>query len=194
MALNGKINVMLTPLVSQLGLTMSGAVADVDPLTTVTITGDVSPVDINFEKSGIQADGDAHGNPLGTAQPYEDIRRGHAYNEHTLTGELNDDLSGEGGDDWLEGGSGNDFMHGGTGNDLMEGGADRDILSGEGDNDRIYGNTRISTATAIANGNAASGSGQKGDWLSGNAGADNDVLVEATNDASYEPYCKGRAA
>ncbi|MDD5058244.1 MAG: putative Ig domain-containing protein, partial [Sideroxydans sp.] len=70
------------------------------------------------------------------------------------------------------------------GDDLIEGGAGRDIIWGYGGNDRIYADTQIDTATAIANGNKDADSGQMGEWLSGNegddilvAGADNDVLA-----------------
>ena len=180
-----------------------------DPQTTLTIVGDISPTDTDFGKDGIQADGDALNNPLGTAQPYEDILGGSAGNDHILSGELNDDVGGGGGDDWIEGGNGNDYIHGDTGNDLIEGGAASDILLGGNGNDRLYANIKIDTAAAIANGNNDTGSGQKGDWLTGDAGddtliagADNDVLAGGAGadlliagagddnilgDADYEP-------
>ena len=157
--------------------------AEQTPEPTLTITGDITPVDTKPDP-GIQADGDAQGNPYGTGgAPYEDILGGSAGNDHILAGELNDDVAGEAGDDWIEGGSGNDYLGGRSGDDLIEGGAGSDILIGEEGNDRLYANSKVDTATAIENGNNDMGSGQKGDWLAGNdgddllvGGADNDVL------------------
>lgn len=167
-------------------LTLNGVDEAQDPQTTLTLTGDINPTDIDPSKDGIQAQGDAQGNPIGDAQPYEDILSGSAGNDHILSGELNDDIGSGAGDDWIEGGGGSDYIHGETGNDLIEGGTGSDILIGEDGNDRLYANAKIDTAAAIDSdsGNNDSGSGQKGDWLSGNAGddtlvagADNDVLA-----------------
>jgi len=154
------------------------------PTTTLTITGDITPTDIDPSTPGIQAQGDARGSPIGTSQPYGDILGGSDGNDHILAGELNDDVGGGAGDDWIEGGNGNDYLGGRTGDDLIEGGAGKDLLFGESGDDQLYADTRIDIATAIANGDSDTGSGQKGDWLSGNAGddtlvagADNDVLT-----------------
>jgi VCBS repeat-containing protein len=151
---------------------------------TLTINGDVGPTDTNPSKPGIQADADAQGNPIGTSQPYSDILLGSAGNDHILSGALNDDVSSGGGDDWIEGGSGSDYLYGDVDNDRIEGGADSDVLIGGDGNDKLYANAQVETADAIASGNSDSGTGQKGDWLSGNAGndtliggADNDVLA-----------------
>lgn len=166
---------------SNLGLYLGDMATQVTPLT---INGDIKPTDTAPSVAGIQADANAQGNPIGTAQPYEDILVGSAGNDHILSGELNDDVNAGAGDDWVEGGNGNDYIGGRTGNDLIEGGAGSDILAGEEGNDRIYGNTKTDAATAIANGNNDTGSSLKGDWLAGNAGddtliagADNDVLT-----------------
>ncbi len=75
-------------------------------------------------------------------------------------------------------------LAGGNGPNSLEGGAGSDILSGGAENDRLYADTRIDGATAIANGNiVGSGSNVKGDWLAGGSGDDtlvggiaNDVL------------------
>ncbi|OGA32302.1 MAG: hypothetical protein A3F75_13230 [Betaproteobacteria bacterium RIFCSPLOWO2_12_FULL_64_23] len=158
--------------------------APTDPQTTLTIAGDISPTDTNPSTPGIQAAGDAQGNPIGTTGFYEDILSGSAGNDHIQGGALNDDIGGDAGDDWIEGGSGSDYVWGGANNDLIEGGTESDILVGGDGNDRLYANTQTDTAAAIASGNSDMGSGQKGDWLSGNAGndiliagADNDVLA-----------------
>lgn len=155
-----------------------------DTPTTLTITGDVLPEDTNPGKAGIQAAGNAHGNPIGTAQPYSDILLGSAGNDHIQAGELDDDVAAGAGDDWVEGGNGNDYLRGETGNDLIHGGAGRDILIGEAGNDRLYAAAQTDLSAAIDAGNTDTGSGQQGDWLTGNAGddsliagADNDVLA-----------------
>ncbi|MDZ7656240.1 MAG: hypothetical protein U0997_09870 [Sulfurimicrobium sp.] len=154
------------------------------PVTPLTLTGDILPTDTNPGTDGIQAAGDAQGNPLGTAQPYEDILVGSEGNDRIQSGELDDNIGGRGGDDWIEGGNGSDYVNGEEGNDLIEGGAGADILAGDAGDDRIYGNAKIEITAAIASGNSDPGTGQKGDWLSGNegddaliAGADNDVLA-----------------
>ncbi|WP_434516152.1 M10 family metallopeptidase C-terminal domain-containing protein [Dechloromonas sp. ARDL1] len=154
------------------------------PTTSATITGDIIPADTDTSKEGIQAAGDAYGNPLGEAGAYGDILFGSAGNDWILPGDLDDDVNGLGGDDWISGGSGRDFINGADGNDLLEGEAGSDILSGDAGDDKLYSDNRIDTAVAIENGNTQSGSGQKGSWLSGNegndtlvSGADNDVLA-----------------
>jgi Ca2+-binding RTX toxin-like protein len=163
----------------------------VDLVPTTTITGDISPDDIDAEKAGIQAAADANGNPVGQAGPYEDILGGTAGNDHIMSGELNDDVGGEAGDDWIEGGVGSDYLHGGTGNDIVEGGEGSDIIGGEDGDDWLFGASKTSTdlaqavADAIESGDNDSGTGNKGDWLTGwgqgddtlVAGADNDVLT-----------------
>ncbi len=56
---------------------------------------------------------------------------------------------------------------------LLEGKGGSDILRGGGGNDRLYADSRIGAATAIANGNiVGSGSSLKGDWLAGGIGDD----------------------
>ncbi len=145
--------------------------------TTLTLTGDLAPNDADPAKAGIQAVCDAEGNPIdGAAQPYADMLAGTAGNDHIIGGELNDDIGGGkslgAGDDWVEGGAGSDYIWTGLGIDLIEGGTQSDILSGGDGNDQLYGDTKIATADAIANGNTDTGTGQKGDWLAGNAGDD----------------------
>jgi Ca2+-binding RTX toxin-like protein len=108
--------------------------------------------------------------------------------------------NGVGNSDWVIGGAGRDLIVAGAGDDLVEAGADGvwigavngmaitdvggDIVNGGQGNDEIYGDTKISLALAIANGNTQGASGVKGDWLSGGEGDDivvggngNDVLT-----------------
>lgn len=65
-----------------------------------------------------------------------------------------------------------DALYGGTLNDAIIGGSGGDILDGWTGDDRLYADTQIDVATAIAQGNAQTGSGLKGDWLGGGAGDD----------------------
>jgi len=60
---------------------------------------------------------------------------GHAF----ISGDTNDLLRGEGGDDYLDGGAGNDEIHGGDGNDTVIGGPGNDELFGSAGNDTITG-------------------------------------------------------
>jgi Ca2+-binding RTX toxin-like protein len=60
----------------------------------------------------------------------------------------------------------------GTAN-ILVGGTGSDILSGGAGNDRLYADSQISVATAIANSNiVGSGINAKGDWLAGGSGDD----------------------
>ena len=169
----------------ELGLAMAGpGAAPADPVTTRDIYGDIAPADSNPATAGIQAARDAQGNLVGTAQPYEDILVGSAANEHISSGALDDNIGGNGGDDWIEGGVGADHVFGDEGDDLIEGGTGADILIGGTGGDRLYAGTRIGVEQAIVDGNSQTGSGLKGDWLSGEAdddtliaGADNDILA-----------------
>ncbi|MBU1777705.1 MAG: hypothetical protein KJ899_13855 [Gammaproteobacteria bacterium] len=173
--------------------------APVDPVYTTTITGDIIPTDASANP-GIQPIGDANGNPTGEAGAYADLLKGTVGNDHIVTGELNDEVFGLGGDDWIEGGNGNDYIigddavyfwaNGIAGNDIIEGGADADILIGNAGDDWLFGETNSSgdltqaVADAVLQGSTATGTGLKGDWLNGGEGEDtligsdgNDVLT-----------------
>ncbi|MHB8165765.1 MAG: putative Ig domain-containing protein [Sulfuricella sp.] len=84
-------------------------------------------------------------------------------------------LEGSAGNDTIIAGGVDDFLYGYAGDDRLYGGAGLDYLDGEAGDDRLYADTQVDTATAIAQGNAQSGSGREGDWLNGGAG--NDILV-----------------
>ncbi|MDO8742744.1 MAG: putative Ig domain-containing protein [bacterium] len=106
-------------------------------------------------------------------------------NDHIMSGADDDIINAtQGGSDFIEAGTGRDKVYAGAGNDVLTGGADGDILSGGTGDDRLYADAQITTAAAIAQGNAQNGSGQQGDWLAGGSGADtllgssgNDVLT-----------------
>ena len=152
-----------------MGLTMSGPVADINPATTRDIYGDLTPDgsgntdDLgNLVTNGVAAPGRADG------------LNDSSGNDHIMSGG-GDDLiyAFKGGDDIIEAGAGQDKVIDQGGNNVIIGGADGDILLGGADNDRLYADTQITVAAAIATGNIPnSGSGLKGDWLSGGAGDD----------------------
>ena len=85
-------------------------------------------------------------------------------------------------DSVLDGLGGNDTLAGYNGADTLTGGGGTDILDGGGGNDTLYAESEMSVAEAIAAGNIPnSGTGERGDWLSGVA--DNDTLIgSAGND------------
>jgi Ca2+-binding RTX toxin-like protein len=171
-----------------LGLNMTGAVADVNPSTSLDINGDLAPMNFNTGAVGVQTQTDSLGNiktnPATPEVDRADSLCDSAGNDHIVSGGGNDTISANrGGDDLIDAGSGRDWVQGGAGADVLTGGADGDILDGGSGNDRIYADNQISTAIAIANGNSQSGTGLQGDWLAGGAGDDtlvgsngNDVL------------------
>ena len=83
--------------------------------------------------------------------------------------------------DVIDAGAGQDHVFAGMGNDVIIGGTGSDALDGFGGNDRIYADNFISVADAITLGNSQTGTGLRGDALSGDSG--NDTLVgSAGND------------
>jgi Ca2+-binding RTX toxin-like protein len=165
-----------------LGLNMTGAVAEQNPQTTNTITGDLAPVDTSTSHQqpdgGVHAWTDVLGNLLvnGAAPNRADTLYDSSGNDYIVSGGGDDIIyATRGGDDRIEAGSGRDSVIGGAGNDVILGGADGDILSGGAGNDRLYADTQMDVATAIAQGNSQTGIGQQGDWLAGGAG--DDILV-----------------
>ena len=86
------------------------------------------------------------------ADPF--VGTGNALNNEITGGDLDDTLSGLGGNDTLEGGLGADTLSGGDGNDELDGGAGADNMSG-GDGNDIYevddaGDVVTETATATS--------------------------------------------
>ncbi|MBN8516671.1 MAG: M10 family metallopeptidase C-terminal domain-containing protein [Candidatus Accumulibacter sp.] len=147
------------------------ATEEPDPPTPIlTVNGDIVPTDVQPEVPGIQALGDAQGNPIGEAGAYEDMLSGSAGNDHLLAGELNDDVGSGDGDDWIEGGNGQDYLHGENGNDLIEGGNGSDIVFGEAGNDRLYGDT--SYIDGSLHGNDFLDGGNGNDQIAGEGGTD----------------------
>ena len=160
----------------------------VDPQTNgQPIQGDLKPIDSDPAQQGDQFAADEYGNlVVGTeAEPDRaDTLYDRPGNDRIISGGGNDVINAtRGGDNVIEAGSGRDWVYGGIGNDIIIGGAGADILQGGNGNDRLYAGDKITLEQAITQGRSQSGTGLKGDWLSGNngddilvGGADNDVL------------------
>ncbi len=164
------------------GLTMNGAATVANPTTTRDIVGDFGPQDFTDANGNIVYHYDDLNNLVtdpGKAEARADTLNDSAGNDHILSGAGDDTISAtQGGDDLIEAGSGRDQVYAGAGNDVVIGGTEADILSGGAGDDRLYANTQMDVAIAIAQGNAQTGSGLKGDWLAGGAG--DDTLVGST--------------
>lgn len=179
------------------GLTMSGAIADINPTTTHDIKGDplihnatvsAIPGDWAVTSSVSNGDGtvtvdyylkDADGNPVeGGQQDRADSLAGTTANDHIISGAGNDVINAsQGGNDLIEAGSGRDIVYAGGGNDVIIGGTEGDILYGGAGDDRIYADIQIDTAAAIAQGNAHADLNAQGDILFGGAANDSMLLA-----------------
>ncbi|OFZ68762.1 MAG: hypothetical protein A2V79_10845 [Betaproteobacteria bacterium RBG_16_56_24] len=157
-----------------MGITLSGSAADVDPVTTRDIYGDLT------------SDGtpDDLGNSDGSAAPdRSDTLYDSAANDRIMGYGGNDIIRAfRGGDDIIDGGAGMDIVVDDGGNNVIMGGADGDVLVGCTGNDRIYADTQISVADAIGLGNTPNSSiNQRGDWLAGGSGEDT-LIGSASSD------------
>nr|WP_040579600.1 calcium-binding protein [Methylobacter tundripaludum] len=161
-----------------LNLTMTGAIAETNPQTTLDIAGDLASLN-----TGADALGNIITDPSQAEANREDTLYDSPGNDRILSG--NDIVTAlRGGNDLIEAGAGQDKFNGGAGNDVIIGCADNDILAGGANDDRLYADAPISVADAIAAGNSQTGSGQKGEWLAGESGDDtliggvgNDVIT-----------------
>jgi Ca2+-binding RTX toxin-like protein len=161
------------------------------PQTTRDIVGDLEALDTDPNTSGVQKGYDDLGNVVtdgNSAPDQDDTLFGGDSSDHIMAGGgddyIYDDTVFSFNPDWIEAGSGDDWVQANQGDDVIDGGSGTDVIQGEGGNDQIYGDTRTTVPDAIAAGEATPGTGEKGDWLVGNAGddvivgtADNDVLA-----------------
>ena len=116
----------------------------------------------------------------------------------TIVGEVGIVMAMQGGNDTINGSSGADILSAGDGNNLITGGgqalvasdwnAHEILLAGNGNN-RIYANTQVDLATALANQKTAAATGQQGAFIGVGdgdnlivGGNDNDVVFVGTGD------------
>lgn len=176
------------------GLNMTGAVADVNPTTTLDIVGDRAPL-----ITGVQIGYDSLSNIITDPNTPEanraDYLNGSTASDHITSGGGDDQIyATQGGNDLIETGSGRDWVGAGSGNDVIIGGAEGDILNGGDGNDRIYADSQIDVATAIAQGNTQTGTGLQGDWLAGGAGDDTNATFRMRRRINAAIINNGKAA
>jgi VCBS repeat-containing protein len=163
----------------ELGMTaMTGAAADVNPVTILDILGDQGSTTLK----------DANGNIVYTivassTNPLDDTITDSTGKDHIVSGGGNDTIrASQGGDDLIDTGAGRDIVVDDSGNNVIIGGSGGDVLIGGTGNDRIYADAQTSVADAIATGNTSnSGIAQSGDWLTGGAGDDTLVGSNASD-------------
>lgn len=168
------------------------------PTTTLTITGDLTPVDHDLSTPGIQTQVDDLGNiitdPSSPSPDREDTLYDSSGNDSIIAGGGNDQiLAYRGGDDWLKGGSGDDgiISRNDSGavsdKDILEGGSGADILFGGPDDDMVFAEDAGEMSDLITNGDTAQDVAGQGDFLNGGSGNDflygsdrNDILFGGT--------------
>jgi Ca2+-binding RTX toxin-like protein len=172
----------------ELGISLGNSAppAVVVPVVDLTLSGDLQPLDTDPGTSGVQLGYDALGNVIVTAEAApnrEDILFDSIGNDKLIGLGGNDILyAWRGGNDQLEGGAGQDYLAGGAGDDTLVGGTDSDVLLGGTDNDTLYGGAQVADlAAAILAFETQTGSGMRGDWLSGAEGTDT-LVGEAGDD------------
>jgi Ca2+-binding RTX toxin-like protein len=99
------------------------------------------------------------------------------------SGNVNDSVAGDSGDDLIDGAGGDDDINGGAGNDLIFGRSGNDTLSGGAGNDQLDGGT----------GNDSLLGGEGDDFIIGGLGADTVVGGSGYNSLAYdrEPRTQG---
>jgi len=130
------------------GLAMTGAVADIDPVTTLPLTGDLAPIDQNLNTAGIDSLGNVITDPATPEPGRADSLFDSAGNDLIISGGGDDWIyAHRGGDDVIDAGTGRDKVYGFGGDDVILGGDGSDILSGGADNDHLDGGVGIAKTT-----------------------------------------------
>jgi serralysin len=101
----------------------------------------------------------------------DDTRDGGNGNDAILGLAGNDTLNGDNGNDVLDGNNGRDNLAGGNGNDVLDGGADNDVLAGDNGDDMLDGNAGMDRLFG-GNGNDTINGGLGNDRMAGDNGAD----------------------
>jgi len=150
--------------------------------TARTILGDFTPQDFDPAEPGIQTQSDDLGNLVlsATAEPDRADQLNDSAGPDLIQSGGGDDVitAFRGGADTIQAGSGRDEVRAGAGEDVVEAGPDADLVYGEAGDDRLYADAKVELAAAISAGRTASGTGVRGDFLSGGDG--DDILVGST--------------
>ena len=159
--------------------------------TTRTIVGDLTPIDYDSSKDGVQMQTDNLNNIKCSNAPMEG-RSDLLYDD---TG--NERIEGAGGNDFIYQGKGDDLVLGGdgrdgigviegvvTGNDIIEGGAGADAIYGGDGDDQLFAESYGEMADLIAAGETTAGVGEQGDIIGGGDGDDN-IYGSNRNDALF---------
>ena len=118
--------------------------------TGLTITGDLTPIDFNANRAGVQMQFDALGNVICSSDPMPGRR------DYLSDGTGNERIEGKDGNDFIYQGAGDDLVLGGAGrdgigiwlnqpfgNDLVVGGPGADAIYGGGGNDQLFGESQV---------------------------------------------------
>jgi len=154
----------------QLGIALDAGEPATPPEISLTLVGDLAPIDTNPAAPGIQEGYDLLDNvKVGTtAAPDRDDTLYDSDGNDLLQGLGGNDtlLAIRGGNDRLEGGDGDDRLEGGAGLDRLDGGTGKDTLLGGDGDDHLLGGA----------GEDSLQGGNDNDWLEG--GAERDSLYE----------------
>jgi Ca2+-binding RTX toxin-like protein len=143
----------------ELGITLGAPQASTPPSTSLDITGDQKPLDMDPNTEGVQTQTDALGNLIIDPGQPEPGRKDTLFDS---TG--NDRLQGLGGQDILNAQRGGD--------DILEGGAGSDILLDSAGDNLLYADQQQDFQTFQNASQTAVSTGQRGDLLGSGAGND----------------------
>lgn len=175
----------------QLGISLAETLTTLP--TTLSIVGDLKPVDIDTGQDGLQTGTDDLGNLITDPAQPDPGRQDTLYDspgDDKIESFAGDDTlrATRGGNDLLDAGTGDDWVEAGDGEDLLRGGDGQDRLFGQGGNDRLEGGIGNDLVSG-GNGSDVVEGGNGNDALIGGTGADiliggdgNDVLFGAAVD------------
>ncbi len=169
-----------------LGITLpdTPAASTPPPTATLTIVGDLTPVDTT-EPYSTDALGNIIVDPTLAAPGRNDLLYDSLGNDRIVAGGGDDIIiAHRDGDDSIEGGDGSDGINGGPGNDLIEGGAGPDFVTGGSGDDRLYVNASLALATAFTDGETQATDPARGEILNGDDGRDQ-IVGGATADVLW---------
>jgi Ca2+-binding RTX toxin-like protein len=147
--------------------------------TTKTITGDLTPIDYDSNKDGVQM----HKDNLGNVICSDDAMEGRSDLLYDDTG--NERIEGGGGNDFIYQGKGDDRVLGGdgrdglgiivgvlAGNNIIEGGAGADAIYGGDGDDQLFAENYGEMTDLVAAGEIAERINEQGDIIGGGGGND----------------------